>query len=164
MQLHNCGKLNWICWCIRGRSPTRASNSLRGMRQVERQENILVALVTLRGDADAAYRIARLLRSYYTKVTVFVPSLCKSAGTLISIGAHELVVADTRELGPLDMQLREKNELFAYSSGLAILEALDSLEARAIGALRSVLVDVAGRGGLGTERASEIAANTVVGL
>lgn len=129
-----------------------------------RRKNVLIVLVTLGGDADAAYRIVRFLRRAYARVSVYVPSLCKSAGTLICIGAHEVVISETGELGPLDVQIREQNELFAFRSGLAIPQALDFLESRMLGALRSVLVDVAGGGGLGTERASQIAVNATVGL
>ena len=95
-------------------------------------KSVLVLLVTLGGNADAAYRIVRYLRRAYEKVTVYVPSLCKSAGTLICIGAHELVISETGELGPLDVQIREQNELFAVGSGLAIPQALDFLESRMV--------------------------------
>ena len=139
-------------------------DSVVGEAPSQKGKNVLVLLVTLGGNADAAYRIIRYLRRAYEKVTVYVPSLCKSAGTLICIGAHELVISETGELGPLDVQIREQNELFAVRSGLAIPQALDFLESRMVGALRSVLVDVAGGGGLGTERASHIAVNTTVGL
>ena len=43
-------------------------------------KNVLVILVTLGGDADAAYRIIQFLLKSYNKVTVYIPSLCKSAG------------------------------------------------------------------------------------
>ena len=125
---------------------------------------MLVLLVTLGGDANAAYRIVRFLRRSYTKVTVYVPSLCKSAGTLVCIGAHEIVISESGELGPLDVQVRRENELFAFRSGLAIPQALDLLESKMLDTLRTVLVDIAGRGRLATERASKIAVNATVGL
>ena len=130
----------------------------------KKRKNVLILLVTLGGDADSAYRIVQFLRRSYDKVTVFVPGVCKSAGTLICLGAHEVVIAEAGELGPLDVQIREENELFTVRSGLAIPQALDFLESRMLDALRAVLVDVAGGGRLGTERASQIAVNTTVGL
>ena len=110
-------------------------------------KNILVLLETTGGNPDAAYRIARFLRHSYEKVTVYVPSVCKSAGTLICIGDRELGVSMTSELGPLDVQVRRQNELFAFRSGPAMPEALGFLESRMLGALRSVLVDVTLHGG-----------------
>ena len=69
----------------------------------KKRKNVLVLLVTLGGDADSAFRIVRFLRRSYDKVTVFVPSLCKSAGTLICLGAYEVVIPEAGELGPLDV-------------------------------------------------------------
>lgn len=128
-----------------------------------KRDNVLLVLVTFGGEADAAYRIARFLRRAYEKVTVYAPSLCKSAGTLICIGAHELVMADSGELGPLDVQIRDQDELFTYRSGLAIPQALDFLEGRVCEMLGRVLIDAAG-GGLSTAMASEIAVKTVADL
>lgn len=124
----------------------------------------MTVLSTFGGNGNAAYRIARFLRQSYETATVFVPGFCKSAGTLVCIRADELVIADSGEMGTLDVHIREPNELFESRSGLAIPQALDFLETRMRDALRGVLVDVAGRSRLGTERASEIAVNTVVGV
>lgn len=74
---------------------------IRGTPDKKRM-NVLVLLVTLGGDADSAYRIVWFLRPSYDKVTVFVPSLCKSAWTLNCLGAHEVVISEAGEFGPLD--------------------------------------------------------------
>ena len=128
-----------------------------------KRDRILALLATFGGDAHSAYRIARFLRRSYESVTVYVPGLCKSAGTLVCIGAQELVISEAGELGPLDVQVREPNELFEFRSGLAIPQALEFLNSKVRASLRQVLLDVAA-GGLGTERASQIAVNTVTGL
>lgn len=129
-----------------------------------KRDKVLLVLVTLGGDIDAAYRIARYLReTYQENVTVLVPGLCKSAGTLICVGAYELVIGESGELGPLDVQVREKGELFSFRSGLAMRQALDSLPVAMLDMLRLILVDISQGGGLGTERAAEIAIRTTVG-
>lgn len=129
-----------------------------------RRDKVLLVLVTLGGDIDAAYRIAQYLReNYEEKVTVLVPGMCKSAGTLICVGAHELVIGESGELGPLDVQVREKGELFSFHSGLAIPQALDYLVVAIRDTLREIIVDISAGGGLGTERAAEIAIRTAVG-
>ena len=127
-------------------------------------ERVLMVLTTPGGDADAAYRIVRFLRKSYETVRVFVPSRCKSAGTLICIAATELAISETGELGPLDVQLRQKNELFGYQSGLAVPQALESLQQQFLTDLRTILLEVAGRGGLETEMAAKIAVSATVGL
>jgi ClpP class serine protease len=70
-----------------------------------RRKNVLLLLCTSGGNPDAAYRMARGLQDNYEKFTLLIGGRCKSAGTLIDIGAHELVMADHAELGPLDVQL-----------------------------------------------------------
>jgi hypothetical protein len=50
---------------------------------------------------DAAYRIARALRHNYEKLHIFIPRECKSAGTLLLIGATSLIISE--EFSPLFM-------------------------------------------------------------
>ena len=92
------------------------------------RSSAMLILVTQGGDPDAAYRIARCLQHKYEKFTVFVPGYCKSAGTLLAIGAHEIVMSDHGELGPLDIQLSKPDELFEAGSGLDSIQALSYLK------------------------------------
>lgn len=93
----------------------------------KKHKNVIVMLVTEGGDADAAYRIARSFQDHYEKFTCIVPGYCKSAGTLILTGAHELVMTDFGELGPLDVQMAKKDELGERESGLLVTSALEAL-------------------------------------
>lgn len=83
-------------------------------------------LTTLGGDPDAAYRIGRALRHHYEEVRLVVPSYCKSAGTLITICANELAIGDLGELGPLDIQVPNSNELNEMNSGLDYIQAIQA--------------------------------------
>lgn len=72
---------------------------------------MLFMLVTTGGDADAAYRLATTLQNHYETITCYVTGYCKSAGTLVAIGAHSLVMSDCGELGPVDVQLYKEDEI-----------------------------------------------------
>lgn len=121
--------------------------------------------ITNGGDPNAGYRIARSLGHYYPdSVKIGIPSICKSAGTLMCIGGSELVVADRGELGPLDIQLSSKDELFGLSSGLDIMQALTALQDTMSSAFKSYLYDLKFGGRLGTKVASDIASNLAIGL
>jgi hypothetical protein len=100
--------------------------------KADRAKDVLMALVTPGGDADAAFRIARNLQNCYEKFTILVPGACKSAGTLLATGAHRIVMGTDGELGPLDVQLLKPDDLFERTSGLAADAAMDLLEQRAI--------------------------------
>jgi hypothetical protein len=98
----------------------------------KRKDKVTLFLTTGGGDPDAAYKMARYLQDRYDYVTVVVSGKCKSAGTLIAIGANELVFTPYGELGPLDIQLTKVDRLDQLQSGLTIQDALTSIEDRAI--------------------------------
>lgn len=125
-----------------------------------RRPNLLLILVTNGGDADAAYRLAVLLQNQYEKVWCLVTGICKSAGTLVAIGANELVVADQGELGPLDGQLYKEDEIGETRSGLTVLSALDTLHRQAFKAFEYFMLSIKFRSGgsITTRTATQLAA------
>lgn len=124
-----------------------------------RDKDVLLIIGTLGGDPHAGYRIARAIRHNYKdkKLTVAIPGYCKSAGTLICIGASELVVSDKGELGPLDVQISKPDELFELSSGLDIIQALDFLNTNAMDSFKRYLIEIKVGSGITTRMASNIA-------
>ena len=59
------------------------------------------------GDPLAAERIVHICRSYSKagEYIVIVPKMAKSAATMISLGASEIWMSKTSELGPIDPQI-----------------------------------------------------------
>jgi hypothetical protein len=98
----------------------------------QRHKKCLLILVTPGGDPDAAYKVSRYLQERYEIVELLISGFCKSAGTLIAMGAHRLVFAPYGELDPLDVQMFKEDKLSTMQSGLNISEALKSLEQSAI--------------------------------
>lgn len=90
-------------------------------------EHALVVLETPGGDPHAAFRIARALGFHYQRVEALVPRYCKSAGTLIVLGASVLHMGDRGELGPIDMQIPRAGEFSVRGSGLEFGGVLDQL-------------------------------------
>lgn len=134
------------------------------VESVDRSTRCCLILTTTGGDPDAAFRMGRALGHYYEHTTCFVPDICKSAGTLLAIAAHELVIADTGELGPLDIQLSKPDEMFERSSGLVLPSALEKLESLAIQSFRDFVTDIKVGGGVSTKLASEVATNLTSAL
>lgn len=135
-------------------------------RRKRKKKNVLVFLVTEGGDADAAYRIARHLQDTYESITIAVSGWCKSAGTLMCIAAHELIIFDTGELGPLDVQIAKADELGEQSSGLAAEAAFEKLQQEAFKMferhLTHIKEDLKGR--ITFRTAADLSAQLVVGL
>jgi hypothetical protein len=121
--------------------------------------NVLLFLTTAGGDPDAAYRMIHALRCRYKKVRLAVVGPCKSAGTLIALGTHELAVGDTGELGPLDVQLAKPDEMIPNSSGLDIFQALAVTTENALDTFESTMLNIIRRSGgsVSTKTAAEIA-------
>lgn len=128
------------------------------------KKNACLFLATYGGDAHAAYRIARALRHHYEKLHVFIPRECKSAGTLLVIGATSLIISDRGELGPLDVQLSKPDEIFERSSGLDIMQSLYVLREEALGTFLHYLLSIKGGSSITVRTAAEIASKLAVGL
>ena len=96
------------------------------------QPNAILVLVTSGGDAHAAYKIAKYMQNNYDHFTVLVPGMCKSAGTLIAVGAHCVAFAPYGELGPIDIQTIKIDNLAERQSGLTITESIEHLTKSAI--------------------------------
>ena len=131
-----------------------------------RRTNVALILVTDGGDADAAYRIAHVLQQKYQHFTLYVPGYCKSAGTLIAIGAHQLVISDQGELGPLDVQFVRKDELFEQQSGLTAGSALETLNGQAFQAFESFFLQIKtkGQSSITLRTATDLAVKLTCGL
>jgi hypothetical protein len=108
----------------------------------EKRTNVTLVLITEGGNPDAAYRIARCFQEEYNHFTCLVPGYCKSSGTLILTGANELAIDDAGELGPLDVQMTKKDELWETESGLTVTSALKSLRENALSSFEQFFLSV----------------------
>lgn len=59
-------------------------------------------IYTRGGDVLTPWRLAHLVREYTSRFGVLVPFRCYSAGTLLCLGADEIVMGKMGELGPID--------------------------------------------------------------
>jgi hypothetical protein len=129
-------------------------------------ERLLFIITTPGGDADAAYKIARYCKSAYKLFSLGVFSECKSAGTLLALGAQELIISKKGELGPLDVQMYRPDEFMQLSSGLNISQALDYLSEKTFESWESIFLQIRqhSQGVITTKTAAEIACSIVTGL
>lgn len=128
--------------------------------------NSVMLLTTLGGNADYAYQIARLLQSISSTFYLCLPSACKSAGTLITLGASEIFMTSVSELGPLDVQLRRKDEIGERRSGMVVRTALDGLADEVFQVYERVMLRIKQASGetISFEVASRIAASIATGV
>lgn len=129
----------------------------------KKSDKALLVLSTPGGDPHAGFRIARALQHNFSSFDALVPRYCKSAGTLLVVGASSLYLDDMSELGPLDIQVRKSDEIVGRNSGLDILQAVSHLQTHAMMAFRSNLVELT-QAGLSTRVASDISTKLTTGL
>jgi hypothetical protein len=135
------------------------------VRKHARATRLFWILGTNGGDPDHAFRMARRLQHQYTeKITVIVPIYCKSAGTLMAIGANELVMPDNTELGPIDMQVAKHGELFEQSSSLTPQQALEVLATSSFETFERQFFNLRNDTQLPTRTCADIATGLVIGM
>ncbi len=142
---------------------TLDSRMIIACQERDRRKNVLLIIHTHGGSADVAYGIARCLQRNYERFTIYLNGCCKSAGTLIAIGADELVIPDHGELGPLDVQLAKPDEIGEASSGLTLPNALSTLQPQAFDLWEYFFLQIRSRSEfqITTKTSSEIAAQIV---
>lgn len=74
----------------------------RHLEKMPDQGRVDLLLYTRGGDVITPWRLVQLIREYTREFSVLVPFRAYSAGTLICLGADEIVMGRMGELGPID--------------------------------------------------------------
>ena len=74
------------------------------LKAIGNQDSIDLVLFTRGGDTEAPWRIVSLVREFCESFNVLIPHRAHSAGTLLALGADEVVMTPLAVLGPIDPQ------------------------------------------------------------
>ena len=85
-----------------------AEQVLRAIQMTDDEVPLDIVLHTPGGIVLAATQIARAVKRHPGRVTVFVPHMAMSGGTLIAIAADEIVMCEHSVLGPMDPQIGQQ--------------------------------------------------------
>lgn len=96
------------------------------------EQDMHLLLVSPGGDGEVAVRLVRAAQARCRNLTVIVPDYAKSAATLFVLGAHEILMGPTSDLGPVDPQfpLGEYDLVSAKDMIAAVERALDDVADR----------------------------------
>jgi hypothetical protein len=72
------------------------------LRKIGKVKSLDLWLYTRGGDMNVPWPLINAMRSYADKVNILVPFRAHSAGTLIGLGADEIVMSPSAELSPVD--------------------------------------------------------------
>jgi ATP-dependent protease ClpP protease subunit len=80
------------------------------LRAIGPTDRLDLVLHTNGGRVNVGRKISLLLRTFGQQVNVLVPYKARSAGTLMCLGANQIVMSAVAELGPLDPQVMSAGE------------------------------------------------------
>jgi membrane-bound ClpP family serine protease len=104
-----------------------------------RGQKIALLIDSPGGQAEASYELATLLQRHCGGFVAVIPRRAKSAATLLTLGADEIIMNTHAELGPLDVQLYDADREEAFS-GLDEVQSLERLEAFAMGCVDRLML------------------------
>lgn len=85
-------------------------------------ENLHLLLNSPGGDPETAVRLVRSLQARCHELTVVVPDQAKSAATILTLGAHHVLMGPTSDLGPVDPQFIRQGGLVSAKDLIAAVE------------------------------------------
>jgi hypothetical protein len=91
-------------------------------------EDLHLMLATPGGDGETAVRLARAAQTRCREFTVIIPDQAKSAGTILALGAHHILMGPVGDLGPIDPQLQTANDTLV--SAKDVIAAVDEATER----------------------------------
>jgi serine dehydrogenase proteinase len=72
------------------------------LMKIGKQPQLDLVLWSMGGDTDAPWPIVTLLREFTDELSILLPHRAQSAGTLLALGANEIVMTPLSVLGPID--------------------------------------------------------------
>lgn len=104
-------------------------------------EAIDIIIETPGGFAEVVEDLVRLIRSKYEKVGIIIPGYSKSAGTIFSMAADEILMGRFSALGPIDAQIASNGKRFSADAFLDGLEKIKN-EVIASGRLNPAMIPI----------------------
>lgn len=142
-----------------GRIDERGYEALRNeVLLARRSEKVILILITSGGSGSAAFKIGRLFQNFYDSFEIFVPAYCKSAGTILALGANRLWMSPFAELGPIDAQGLQRDELGKLDSSLSTRTSLEAIMETSFSFFNDSVVNLAtlSQGSISFKLAAEI--------
>ena len=90
------------------------------------EEDLHLLLSTPGGDGETAVRLVRSMQVRCNELTVIVPDKAKSAGTILALGAHHILMGPTSDLGPIDPQFQIGSGLVSAKDIIAAVREAES--------------------------------------
>lgn len=111
------------------------------LSDLKHNEYIDIILHTTGGLADVVQKLVIATRNKYKNVSVIVPGMAMSAGTIFSMSANEILMGKTSSLGPIDAQIVTGGKQYSAEAFLSGLEKIKD-EVQKTGKLNPVYIPI----------------------
>ncbi|NQX11879.1 ATP-dependent Clp protease proteolytic subunit [Microbacteriaceae bacterium VKM Ac-2855] len=81
------------------------------LMDASRDQPLHLLLSSPGGDGEVAVRLVRSMQARCSQLTIIVPDMAKSAGTIMCLGANQILMAPASDLGPVDPQFQHNGRL-----------------------------------------------------
>lgn len=88
-------------------------------------ERITIVLETHGGVGEVGREMVEILHERFKHVTFIVPGVAKSTGTIMVLGADEILMGSASSLGPIDAQIAQDGKQYSAD---ALIEGLDRIK------------------------------------
>lgn len=79
-------------------------------------ENLLLLINSFGGEVTSSYKIAQALRKNFKHISIFVPQIAASGGTLITLTGNKIIMGDMSSLTPIDVQTVRNGERYSVNA------------------------------------------------
>ena len=93
----------------------------------ENIQKLYLLLNTLGGGVSSSFKIARILRETFTEITVFIPHIAASGGTLIALVGNKIVMGEMAHLSPIDVQIERNDRWYSVNAMIRSFGSLNEL-------------------------------------
>jgi len=116
--------------------------SFRDHKKDMDNKNIALLIDSPGGCAHCSYKISRLFQTHSKSFMTIIPQYAKSAATLLSLGAKEILMSIDAEFGPLDVQILDiqREEVGSALDAVQSLERLNAFSLTAIDQIMQLLL------------------------
>jgi len=115
-----------VCWHCGDIDAGLSSSFPRVVESValapNKHEALAMFLTTFGGSAEVAEQVVCIMRHFYDKVYFVVPEMAMSAGTILCLSGDEVYMRYTSCLGPIDPQVKVKDEFVSANGYLDKVE------------------------------------------
>lgn len=79
------------------------------------------------GGVTSSYKVARAIRNNFEEITVFIPHIAVSGGTVVAVTGNKIVMGEMSNLSPIDVQSVKGRQAYSVNAMIRVFGHLNNL-------------------------------------